>query len=102
MKSIFLSCGLAIAAMAGWFTVTTPQGAITGTVSPADGAETIWAASATDTAKGIISAGSFSLAVKPGLYKLFVDAKDPYRDVILDVDVRANQPTDVGEIVLKK
>ena len=102
MKNIFLSVGLALVMTAGLFGTKATQSAIVGTVSPADGAESVWAISSTDSAKGIISSGSFSLAVKPGIYKLYMDARDPYKDVVLDVEVRANQPADVGEIVLKQ
>ena len=41
--------------------------------------------------------------VRPGMYKLVVDAKQPYKDVMLDnLVVRADETLDVGEIVLKQ
>lgn len=101
MKNILLSCGLAVALTAGLFAVNAPQSGIVGSVSPVDGAESVWAISATDSARGIINAGNFSLTVKPGTYKLYVDAKDPYQDVILDVEVQSNRSADVGQIILK-
>jgi hypothetical protein len=79
------------------------QASITGKISPADGAEVVWAISATDSVKAMVALGSFSIQVKPGLYKLIVDAKEPLKDAQLDnLDVKENQVLDVGEIILQK
>ena len=104
MKKRMLTCGIVIASVAGLFAfTTTTQSSITGKVTPADGAETVWAVSATDSTKSAITAGAFALQVKPGTYKVIVDAKDPYKDVTLEnVEVKQDQPLDVGEIVLQK
>jgi hypothetical protein len=73
-----------------------------GKVTPQDGAESVWAIG-TDSTKGIITSGNFSIQVKPGTYKVFVDARDPFKDVSLEnLEVRDGQPLDVGEIVLQK
>ncbi|MBN8782599.1 MAG: hypothetical protein ABS85_12650 [Sphingobacteriales bacterium SCN 48-20] len=78
------------------------QGGITGKVSPPDGGISVWAASTTDTVRGLISSvGSFSLQVKPGTYRLFIDAKEPFKDVTLENLEVKDQPLDVGEIVLQ-
>ncbi|MFC0775860.1 MULTISPECIES: carboxypeptidase-like regulatory domain-containing protein [Terrimonas] len=103
MKKKMLTCGIIAASVAGLFAFTTTQSSITGKVTPADGAESVWAVSGTDTAKGTISGGAFTLEVKPGTYKLTVDAKDPYKDVTLEnLEVKQDQPLDVGEVVLQK
>lgn len=79
------------------------QSSITGKISPADGAEVVWAISATDSVKAMVALGSFSIQVKPGLFKLIVDAKEPLKDAQLDnLDVKENQVLDVGEIILQK
>ena len=79
------------------------QSSITGKVSPADGAEKIWAISATDSIRFGLASGIFSAQVKAGIYKLIVDAKTPYKDVLLDnLDVKENQVFDVGEIILQQ
>jgi hypothetical protein len=47
--------------------------------------------------------GVFSLAAKPGLYKVVIDAIEPYKDAILEnIEVKEGQTVDVGEIVLQK
>lgn len=102
MRKLLLSCGLAMymCALVGF---TDDQSSISGKVTPADGAETVWAISGTDSTKATINSGTFSLSVKPGIYKLIIDAKEPYRDVLLEnLEVKAEQPIDVGEIVLQK
>ena len=79
------------------------QTSITGKISPADGADVVWIVSRTDSVKAGVVAGSFAVQVKPGTYKLIVDAKDPYKDIQLDnLEVKQNQTFDVGEIILQK
>jgi hypothetical protein len=104
MKKSMLTFGIAVASVAGLFAFTnTAQTAITGKVVPGEGAETVWAISATDSTKGTVSSGTFTLDVKPGTYKVIVDAKDPYKDVTLEnLEVKQDQPLNVGEIVLQK
>jgi uncharacterized membrane protein len=104
MKKSMLTFGIFAASVAGLFAFSAAtQTAITGKVVPGDGAETVWAISATDSTKGTLSAGTFTLDVKPGTYKVIVDAKDPYKDVTLEnLEVKQDQPLNVGEIVLQK
>jgi hypothetical protein len=102
-KNILYSVIVAIS-VAGALSLRAPQSAITGSVLPANGADSVWAVSEKDSARGvIINTGNFSLSVKPGVYKLIVDAKSPYKDVLLEnLDVKDEQPLDVGQIVLQK
>ena len=104
MKKSMLTCGIFAASIAGLFAFTgSMQTYITGKVVPVDGAETVWAVSATDSTKGTLSSGTFTLDVKPGTYKVIVDAKAPYKDVTLEnLEVKQDQPLNVGEIVLQK
>ena len=102
MKKKLLSVGIIAASVAGLFAFSTTQSAITGKVTPADGAQSVWAVSTTDSAKGTITSGAFSLQVKPGTYKVIIDATDPYKDVTLDNIEVKDQPVDVGEITLQK
>jgi len=103
MKKRMLTVGIVAASVATLFSFTVSQTAITGKVTPVDGAETVWAIGTTDSTKGAISAGTFTLDVKPGTYKVVIDAKDPYKDVTLEnLEVKQDQPLNVGEIVLQK
>jgi hypothetical protein len=90
-------------AIAGFLSFTSPQSSITGKVTPAEGATTVWAVQGTDSVKATISAGAFAFQVRPGTYRLLVDARDPYKDVSLEnLEVKEGQPLDVGEIVLQQ
>ena len=102
MKKSILLCGIFAASLGGLLAFTSSQTGISGRVTPQDGAQMVWAIG-TDSTRGIISSGNFSIQVKPGTYKVFVDAKDPYKDVSLEnLEVRDGQPLDVGEIVLQR
>jgi hypothetical protein len=76
---------------------------IVGRINPADAAEVVWAISATDTLKAAPAQGQFFIEVKPGTYKLIVDAKEPYKDVTLEnLQLKPDETLDVGEIPLKQ
>jgi hypothetical protein len=79
-------------------------GSIKGTVTPSDGAVRAWAESATDTLKATIVNGSYEIAdAKPGMYKVIIEAKPPYKNVARDgVTVNDGQAADAGEIKLEK
>ena len=103
MKKRMLTVGILSVSVAALFAFTKMQASITGKVSPGEGAETVWAVSATDSTKATVSSGTFTLNVKPGTYKVIVDAKEPYKDVTLEnLEVKQDQPLNVGEIVLQK
>lgn len=77
---------------------------ITGRVTPAEAVKDVWAVSLTDTARGSITQGSFIINnVKPGTYKVIIDANAPYKDVVKEgVSVTEGQPVDLGEIKLDR
>jgi hypothetical protein len=77
--------------------------AITGRVNPTDGAELVWLMGEKDSLKTGVSDGQFYFDVKPGAYKLMVQSRPPYKDVVLDnLVVRQEETLDVGEIILKQ
>lgn len=79
------------------------QSSITGKVSPSDGAEVIVAINGTDSLKVKPNDdGGFSFIVKPGSWKVWVDARNPYKDATLDADVKEGQTADLGEIKLQR
>jgi hypothetical protein len=104
MKKLILLTSLSTALVGGLLAFTKPQSAITGSVLPADGAQAIWAYSGTDSTRAVVlNTGTFTIAVRPGIYKLVVDAKAPFKDVVLEnVDVKDGRPLDVGQIILLK
>ena len=100
MKMTVLALGVMTAGLFAFKGLET--GSIKGTVTPADGAVKAWALSATDTLKADILNGAFEIVnVKPGDYRLIIEAKAPYKNTAKDgVSVKDAQPTDVGEIKL--
>jgi hypothetical protein len=79
-------------------------GSIKGTVSPAEGGSRAWAESSTDTLKALIINGAYEISdAKPGVYKVIIEAKPPYKNAAKDgVNVSDGQATDAGEIRLEK
>ena len=80
------------------------SGSLKGTVTPSNGALKVWAISSTDTVNGTITNGTFDLRnVKPGTYKLVVEATPPYKNVTKEsITVKDGEITDVGEIRLEQ
>ena len=79
------------------------QTSIVGRINPAAGANTAVAVSGRDSSSSAIVNGAFSLSARPGIYKVVIDAVEPYKDAILEnVSVKDGQTVDVGEIVLQR
>jgi hypothetical protein len=82
-----------------------PRGATTikGRVDPVDAAVEVLAISGSDSLKVTITDGAFTINVKPGIYKIIVVAKVPYKNVIKDdVQVAEGNTTDLGTIKLQQ
>ena len=76
---------------------------IRGTISPADGAIKIWAINGKDSASIAAPSGIFTLDLKPGNWKLYIQAAKPYKDVTVPtIYVDKDRYYDVGEIKLVK
>ena len=75
---------------------------INGIVDQPQGVKKISAINGTDTVFTTSQSGSFSVEVKPGSWKLIIEAIPPYKNVVLEpIIVQAGQSTDVGIIKLK-
>ena len=105
MKFTTFRIAIVCAAIAGLFAFSSLRdGSIRGTVTPAEGGVRAWAESYTDTLKAPIVNGSYEISgVKPGTYKVIIEAKPPYRNAAKDgVMVSDGQTSDAGEIRLEK
>ena len=81
----------------------TDESSITGKVNPPDGVVSVSAGNGSDSVRSNPTEGIFTLIVKPGAWKVFIDAKEPFKDIILDkVEVKEGQRTDLGEIRLQQ
>ena len=105
MEITILRLVVAALIVAGLFAFTHFRvGSIKGTVTPAEGGVRAWAESVTDTIKAPIVNGTYEITeVKPGAYKIVIEAKPPYRNIAKDgIMVNDGQTSDVGEIKLEK
>jgi hypothetical protein len=101
MKRIFFAAGIAFTLLSA-FIIPATSG-IHGTISPADAAKKVWAVSTTgkDTVSVVPSSGAFSLDLKPGTWKILVEAAKPYKDaVVSNIIVEEGRYSDAGEIKL--
>jgi hypothetical protein len=105
MKALKLKIIALSIVAAGLFAFTNLQtGSIKGIVSPSDGAVRAWAETISDTLKADIVNGAYEITnVKPGTYRVIIEAKPPYRNAAREnVVVADGQAADAGEIKLEK
>ena len=95
----FIGVTICIALISGF--VNHDRSGIQGTIDPPEGAKRIWAVSGKDTVSIIPPPGSFIMDVKPGSWKLVVEAALPYKNVEREsILVTDGQLTDIGLIKL--
>ena len=101
-KLSLVAAGIAIVGLFSFRSLV--NGSVKGTVSPADAAVRAWVISSTDTLKVPIDKGNFVIDdVKPGTYKVIIEAKPPFKNAAKDgITVSDGQPSDVGEIKLSQ
>ena len=77
---------------------------IKGSIMPAEAVvSNIFAINGTDTVSAQVIKGSFVISAKTGTWKVIVDAREPYKDAVIEsVQVKEAQITDIGEIKLSK
>jgi len=79
------------------------QTSIVGRINPVSGANMVYAISGRDSSSSTIVNGAFNLMAKQGIYKVVIDATEPYKDAILEnIEVNDGQTVDVGEVVLQR
>jgi hypothetical protein len=103
MKRLIIICGLTFLAIAFMSSFDKTQTSINGRIIPVDGANIAWAFSSKDSVSSNIVNGAFTFSVKPGIYRVMIDAIEPYKDATVEnVSVKEGQTVDVGEIVLQR
>jgi hypothetical protein len=73
-------------------------------ISPASGAENIWAIQGSDSIRMLGNDGLYYINELPtGKWQIRVDAKKPYRDINFEIaDIKPGIEKDLGEIQLEK
>ena len=103
MKRLIILFAAVMLTVTIFYSFKKPQGTVTGKVTPADAVVSVWAVGDTDSTHVDYSNGNFTISAVPGTYKIFVDAKEPYKDATMDnVQIKEGASTDVGEIKLLK
>lgn len=103
MKRFIIICGIILSAMLAASALHKNETSITGRVTPIDGANIAWAISSKDSLSSNVVNGIFSFSVKPGNYRVIIDALEPYKDATVEnVSVKEGQTVDVGEIILQR
>lgn len=103
MNRTFKTLSLFVIASAALFSFTLlPGSGIKGTVAPAESAGTVYAITGTDTLKAEPAQGAFLFSdIKPGTYKVVVEAKDPYKPFEKEgIEVKDGEVVDLGAITL--
>jgi hypothetical protein len=98
----FLSIGL-IVLVAFLFAFTfLSGGSVKGTVTPINAALKATAVSDSNVFETNVINGSFEIKnIKPGTYRIIIDASLPYKKTVKDgIEVREGQTTNIGEIRL--
>jgi hypothetical protein len=105
MVKSFLKYAACIVPLTAVFAFTNVfEGAIKGSVVPAEGANLVMAISGKDTISSPITDGTFFLAkVKPGTYSVWFKGVAPFKDTPVEgVAVVEGSTTDMGEIKLQQ
>jgi len=102
MKKSFVLHSVIIVMVIGLHAFRIIQGTtITGKLSQMEEVKEIWAFNGQDTVRTTVKDGYFVITAKSGDWKVFIDAKPPFRDVIFEkVAVKENQSTHLGKIRL--
>lgn len=76
------------------------QSTISGKIVPLNAADVVMIVNGNDSIKAKPANGNFTFTVKPGNWKVLIDAKQPFRNTVLRTEVQEGQSTDLGDIQL--
>lgn len=103
MKKLVIIACAAFIVMSAFVSLDRVKSGIHGTIDPPDGAKKVWAISGADSVSTVPLNGKFSMEVKPGTWKLIVEAVAPYKNTMIDnILVQEGQPADAGIIKLSE
>ena len=76
---------------------------IKGVVVPENKLQTIWAVQGLDTTEIKNNDGSFNVKIKPGIWKIIINTKQPYQktSVLYRIEATEGKNIDLGEINLQ-
>jgi len=101
MKKLAITLCTGFIAIFAFVSPDNAKSGIYGSIDPPDGSKRIWAISGTDSVSTVPLTGKFSLEVKPGTWKLIVEAVPPLKNTVVEsVLVQEGQSADAGVIKL--
>lgn len=101
MKKIAITLCAAFVAICAFISPDRVKSGIYGTIDPPDGARKVWAINGTDSVSTVPLTGKFSLEVKPGTWKLIVEAVPPLKTALVEnILVQEGESADAGLIKL--
>lgn len=104
MKNTMVQLGLVVIGVSSVHAVKLFQSStLHARVFPATGAEKVWAINGKDSLKMMCNDDGqyYLVTIHPGSWELRVDAKKPYKDIIVKaIDVRPGTVKDMGEFTL--
>jgi hypothetical protein len=99
-KFAFVLCVLFVA-LCAFFPLTQHKSGIYGTIDPPEGAKRVWAINGKDSVSTTPLLGKFSMEVKPGTWKLIIEATAPLKNAVVEnILVQEGQSADAGLIKL--
>jgi hypothetical protein len=102
MRSVIVIISVALVILLSAFgAIKNFMSGIRGKVTPITAVKKVWAINTPDSAVLIPSSGNFTFELKPGSWKIYVEAVAPYKNVTLEnIVVKEGNYTDAGEIKL--
>lgn len=101
MKKIALTLCAGFIAMCAFISPDRVKSGIYGSIDPPDGAKKVWAINGTDSVSTVPLTGKFFLEVKPGTWKLIVEAVAPLKNAVVEnILVQEGESADAGVIKL--
>jgi hypothetical protein len=101
MKKLIIVLSTVLIVMSAFISHYEFKSGIQGTIEPPEGVKKVWAISGTDSMSTVPLNGKFSMDVKAGNWKLYIEAVQPYKNTVVEsVLVVDGQYTDAGVIKL--
>jgi hypothetical protein len=104
MKMNYLKLILVILAISGLHAIKMMRApSVKGVVVPEDKIKTIWAIQGIDSTEIKNEDGSFNVKIKPGVWKIIINTKEPYQktSVLYRIEATEGKNIDLGEINLQ-
>jgi hypothetical protein len=77
------------------------KGVLKGKIEPSSKVKTLWALDEDHKTQVSVHEGAFELELRPGNYKLYIDAAEPLKDgMYRQIQVREEDTTDLGLLIL--